>query len=156
MWMRMFVAGLSFDAAVVLLTLGIALIYYELNRPGSIVPGCVGLLTVLLSLSVMGRRGFSPVGAVLILSAIALLTLSLLRPTPMLLSVAATVALIFGLRWLPAYSCCESVQTPVAAGCGLVVGAGTSVLASIARRARTNKGTSNKRSSNKGMNGLDY
>jgi membrane-bound serine protease (ClpP class) len=143
MWLQMYVAGMSFDTAVVLLTVGMALIYYELNRPGSIVPGCAGLLAALLSLSVLGRNGFSPTGAVLILSAVALLTLSLLRPTPMLLSGAATVALIFGLRWLPSH---DSVQTPVAAGCGLALGAGTSVLAGIARRARTNKAITNEAS----------
>jgi membrane-bound serine protease (ClpP class) len=160
-WLRTLVAGLSLDAALILLTLGIALIYYELNRPGTIVPGCVGLVTALLSLSVLGRHGFNPVGATLILSAVALLTLSLVRPTPMLLSFAATVALIFGLRWLPSYSCCESIHTSVAVTCGLSLGMGTWVLAGIALRARTNKAngsmrTNNKGTSNKGMNGLDY
>ena len=123
-----------------MLTRGIALIYYELNRPGSILPGSLGLLTVLLSLAVVARHGVNPVAVALILSGVALLTLSLLRPTPMLLSLAATVALIAGLRWLPRYSCCSAVHTWMAVACGVSLGAGTSVLTRIARRARVNKG----------------
>lgn len=134
------IAGLSPDAAVLLLTVGVALIYYELNRPGSILPGAVGLLTVLLSVAAVGQHGVNMVAVALILSGVALLTLSLLRPTPMLLSLAATVALIAGLRWLPKYSCCTAVHTGVAVGCGVALGAGTSVLTRIARRARVNKG----------------
>jgi membrane-bound serine protease (ClpP class) len=133
-------AGLSPDAAVMLLTLGIALIYYELNRPGSILPGAAGLLTVLLSLAAVGRHGVNPVAVALILSSFALLTVDLLRPTPMLVPIAATVALSAGLRWLPEFSCCAPVHTPVAVGCGVVLGAGTSVLTRVARRARVNKG----------------
>jgi membrane-bound serine protease (ClpP class) len=134
------VAGLSPDAAVVLFTLGIGLIYYEFNRPGSIVPGCLGLLTVLLSLAAVGQHGVNPVAVALILSGVALLTLTLLRPTPMLLSLAATVALVAGLRWLPKFNCCMAVHTAVATSCGVALGAGTSVLTRIARRARINKG----------------
>jgi membrane-bound serine protease (ClpP class) len=134
------ISGLSPDAAVLLLTLGIAMIYYELNRPGSILPGAIGLLTVLLSLAAVGQHGINSIAAMLILSSIALLALSLVRPTSMLLSLAATLALIAGLRWLPKFSCCTPVHTAVAAGCGVALGAGTSVLTRIARRARINKG----------------
>jgi membrane-bound serine protease (ClpP class) len=133
-------ATLSPDAAVLLLTLGIALIYYELNRPGTILPGAVGLLTVLLSVAALVVHGVNPLAVTLILSAILLLTLTLLRPTPMILPIAATVALVAGLRWLPRYSCCAPVHLPVALGCGLLLGAGTTLLTRIARRARINKG----------------
>ena len=128
---------LSPDAAVILLTVGIALIYYELNRPGSILPGAAGLLIVLLGFAAISRYEVNVVALTLILSAVALLTLSLLRPTSVLISIVpATIALILGLRWLPARSCCAVIHNPVAAGCGLALGAGTSLLTRIARRAR--------------------
>ena len=125
------------NAAVALLTLGLLLVYYELNRPGSILPGALGLLAALFSLAALYRLGISPVGSVLVLSAISLLALDLLRPTSMLVALAATLALVLGLRLLVTR---EAVTVPIAAGCGLLLGAGTSILTRIARRARANKG----------------
>jgi membrane-bound serine protease (ClpP class) len=131
---------LSPNAAVLLLTLGLALICYELNRPGSVLPGALGLLITLLSIAALSPHGFNPVGITLTFSAIALLTLDLLRPTSILISSAATIALVCGLYNLLAHTGSHPVSASVALGCGLLLGIGTSVLTRIARRARVNKG----------------
>jgi membrane-bound serine protease (ClpP class) len=128
------------DAAVGLLTAGVGLIYYELNRPGSIVPGAAGLLAVLLALAALGGQGVNSLGLLLIIAAVGLLAADLVRPTAILFAIAATVTLCFGLWMLPAHGGISPVHLPVAAACGVLLGAGTSLLTRIARRARINKG----------------
>jgi len=133
------VHGLSPNAAVLLLTAGTLLIYLELNRPGSILPGALGLLSSLLAIYALARGPLHPIALILLLSAIALLSLDLVRPTPIPVAVAATLALILGLRCLlpnPG----QPLALSVAVVCGLVLGISTSVLTRIARRARANKG----------------
>ena len=44
-------AQLSPDAALGMLTVGILLVYVELNRPGVVVPGAVGLTAVLFAVA---------------------------------------------------------------------------------------------------------
>jgi membrane-bound serine protease (ClpP class) len=127
------VTAMSPDGAVLLLTAGVGLIYYELNRPGTIVAGAVGLLGVLFSVAVLVERGLTPLSVGLILAGTLLLAVDLVRPMPVATAILATTALVFGLWKLPAH-------LPVAAGCGVLLGAGTPVLTRIARRARTNKG----------------
>jgi membrane-bound serine protease (ClpP class) len=136
--------GLSPTVAVLLLTAGTLLIYLELNRPGSILPGALGLLSCLLSIDLLATDALAhpptrPIPLVLLLSAIALLSLDLMRPTPIPVAVAATLALTLGLRGL-LYRPDQPLATPVAVGCGLVLGISTSLLTRIARRARANKG----------------
>jgi membrane-bound serine protease (ClpP class) len=131
--------GPSPSAAVLLLTAGTLLVYLELNRPGFILPGALGLLSCLLAMYALARGPFHPIALVLLLSAIALLSVDLVRPTPIPVAVAATLALILGLRGLlpnPG----QPLALAVAVGCGLVLGISTSVLTRIARRARANKG----------------
>lgn len=133
-------AHLQPNTAVVLLTLGIALIYLELNRPGSILPGAFGLIAVLLSIASLTARGLQPAGVLLILTGVALLGVDLLRPTNIFVALAATFALVLGLRGLLTPSCCPSIAFPVYFGCGVLLGGATSCLTRIARRARVNKG----------------
>lgn len=128
------------NTALLLLTAGIALIYWELNRPGSILPGSLGLIASLLAIANFVSRNISAAGALLILCAISLLLVELLRPTPRIVAVAATLALVLGFRSLLTPTCCPSITLPFAAGCGVAIGAGTSYLTRIARRARVNKG----------------
>ena len=131
---------LSPDAAVLCLTLGLLLIYLELNRPGLILPGAIGLLIVLLTIAVLLPLPLSPIGVVLITAAAGLLLLGLTRQTPLLLAVTATLALIFGFLHLVRRGDSPQVHALTATGCGLVLGAGTSLLTHLARRARANKG----------------
>ncbi len=123
------------DHALLLLTVGVLLIYLELNRPGWIVPGALGLLATLLALAALGRSGVQPVAAVLCLTAVALLAISLRKPVPFAVTAAATLALTLGLAQLN-----PSIHALIAVPSGLLLGVGTSVLTRIARRARVNKG----------------
>jgi len=131
--------GLSPIAAVLLLTAGLLLIYLELNRPGFILPGALGLLSCLLAVDALAHRTLDPIALLLLLSAIALLSLDLLRPTRIPVAVAATLALVLGLRGLLSNQA-TPLALSIAAGCGLVIGITTSLLTRIARRARANKG----------------
>lgn len=133
------VHGLSPNAAVLMLTAGTLLIYLELNRPGSILPGALGLLSCLLALNALIRLPFNPFALILLLSAIALLSLDLVRPTPISVAVAATLALVLGLGAL-LFRPYDPIAPSVAVVCGLVLGISTSTLTRIARRARANKG----------------
>jgi hypothetical protein len=93
------------DAAVLLLTLGLLLICVELNRPGWIVPGALGLLLALFAVARCCGYELSRAAVALLATALALLLLDLLRPTPMLVAVAATLALVLGLRPPGGWAC---------------------------------------------------
>ena len=127
------------DSAILLLTLGVLLIYVELNRPGWIVPGACGLLLALLSVGSLLRLDLSLAAVALLATAAALLVLDLLRATPVLVAVAATLALILSLDHLVLGPARLQVHAVTAVACGLLLGGGTSVLTRIARRARANK-----------------
>jgi membrane-bound serine protease (ClpP class) len=124
------------DAALLLLTLGVLLIYAELNRPGWVVPGAAGLLATLLGAGALWRERPAPVALLLCGTAVLLLALDLQRPTHVLVSVAATLALVMGFCLLGGR---QLLHTATALFCGVVLGAATAVLTRIARRARTNK-----------------
>ena len=130
---------LSPDPALVLLTFGLLLIYLELNRPGWILPGALGLLLSLLAIASLLRLDLRWPAVLLIGTAIALLSISLIRATHPLVAAAATLALILGFARLTSGPGDLRVHAITASICGLILGAGTSVLTAIARRARTNK-----------------
>ncbi len=136
----MIVLLLSPDAAILLATVGILLIYVELNRPGLIFPGAVGLLFALLAIAALLPQHFNPIALVLITCAIILLGVDLLRPTPRFVPLLTAALLSLGLFFLQKYPTTQPVHLPVAASCGLILGAGTSLLTRVARRARANKG----------------
>ncbi len=137
---RLSPAHLSPDATLLLLTLGLLLIYVELNRPGWVISGAVGLLAVLFAVASLRRMDLNPAAVALVGSAAVLLAVDLLRPTRRLVAVAAVLALVLGFQHLVRGPVGGGVHTMTAVGCGLVLGAGTSILTRIARRARTNKG----------------
>jgi membrane-bound serine protease (ClpP class) len=128
------------DGAIVVLTLGLLLIYVELNRPGWIVTGALGLLAVLFAAASLGRLELNAGAFTLVCTAAALMVLDLLRRTPPMVAVAATLALVLGLDHLVAGPGALRIHTVTAVLCGVILGAGTSILTRIARRARTNKG----------------
>ena len=133
-------AQLSPDAAILAITMGVVLIYVELNRPGWIVSGAVGLLAVLFGVASLLRMELNAGAVVLVGSAMAVLAVGLRRRTTALVAAAATVALVLGLGQLVAGPGAERVDPLAALAGGVVIGAGTSILTRIARRARTNKG----------------
>lgn len=131
---------LSPDTAILCFTLGLLLIYLELNRPGSIFPGAVGLLIALLAIAALLKSPINVSGVIFLAVATGLLLLDLRRQTPLLLAVAATAALIFGFLQLPCKASGSHLHAAIAIGCGLTLGTGTSILTRLARRARANKG----------------
>jgi membrane-bound serine protease (ClpP class) len=130
-------AHLGPDAALLMLTAGVLLIYVELNRPGWVVPGAVGLTATLFAVASLGRLGVHPVAVALVGTAVVLLGLGLRRRTPVGVDVGATLALVLGFLYLLRDA---GIRPGVAAGCGIFLGGSTSILTRIARRARTNKG----------------
>jgi membrane-bound serine protease (ClpP class) len=128
------------DMALLVLTLGLLLIYVELNRPGWIVSGAVGLLAVLFAVASLGRMEWSAAAMALVGTGVALLAVDLRWRTQWIVSVAATLALVLGFAYLVRGPVEMRIHTATAVGCGLVLGGCTSILTRIARRARTNKG----------------
>jgi membrane-bound serine protease (ClpP class) len=126
------------DAAIVCLTLGVALIYWELNRPGGILPGALGLLLFLYAISAFNRAGLQPTALVLVVSATVLLALGLRYPLPAIVSIASTSALILGLYLLVRLPF-SSLHAATSLLCGLFLGTASARLVDIARLARRNK-----------------
>jgi membrane-bound serine protease (ClpP class) len=133
-------AHLPPDAALVVFTGGLLMIYVELNRPGWIAPGAVGLIGTLFAIASLARMELSPGAIALVSTAIALLVLDLLRRTQGIVAIAATLALVLGFGHLVAGPVGMRIHIATAVVCGLVLGGCTSILARIARRARANKG----------------
>lgn len=133
-------AQMPADIAVVVLTVGLLLIYVEMNRPGLVVAGAVGLLGVLFAIASLGRLELNAAATVMVGTGVVLLAVGVVRNTAWLVAVAATVALVLGLDHLVVGPGAMRVHMGTAVVCGVIVGAGTSILTRIARRARTNKG----------------
>ena len=127
------------DAALLVLTLGVLLIYVELNRPGWVVPGAVGLTAALFGVASLARVGVNPGAVALVGTAVVLLGLGLRRRTPVVVDVAATLALVLGFVHLVTRRR-DGIGAGIAGGCGMLLGGSTSILTRIARRARSNKG----------------
>jgi membrane-bound serine protease (ClpP class) len=128
------------DSCVLFFTLGVLLIYIELNRPGSILPGTVGLLLTLFAVAPLFHQHLSVAAILTIMGGVLLLARALRRSTSAITPVIATICLVFGLLHLVQGAQSVRVHAATAVPCGLVLGVGTSILTRIARRARLNKG----------------
>ncbi len=128
------------SAALLLFTLGIALIYIEFNRPGSILPGSIGLLLALLAVAPLLHQQLSPIAILLLLFGAALLAFGLRRITNVFIESIATLCLLFGFLHLVSNPPDRRIHAIVAIPCALILGPGTAYLTRIARRARLNKG----------------
>jgi membrane-bound serine protease (ClpP class) len=128
------------NAAVLLFTAGLLLIYFELNRPGLIISGCAGLILALSAVAAFFHMSVSPKGAASLVSAFLLLAWSLRRGKPMLLGFVAGAGIFVGSYLLVDGPGTLHVKPWAAAITGVLLGPGTSVLTGIARRARVNKG----------------
>lgn len=136
-------AALPPNAAILLLTLGLALIAVELNRPGSILPGMLGLLLALLSAASLYSHHPAADAALEGALCIALLILVGWKSWSRLqwiVAVAATIALIHAIDGLLPPIPGPRISAWAAILSGLLFGIGTTVLTRIARRARRNKG----------------
>lgn len=128
------------NLAVLLLLAGALLIYLEFNTPGTIIPGALGTLLVLLaffSLNLLPVR-YTSMG--LIVGALVLMVLEAKFPSHGMLALAGTAALVLGTLTLVAGPIPElRVQIATAVGTGVGFGVVTTFLVRIAWRARRNK-----------------
>jgi membrane-bound serine protease (ClpP class) len=128
------------DVAVLLLVLGGLLIYLEFNVPGTVVPGSIGTLLVLLSLFGLNLLPIRHTSIVLLLAAFILMLLEAKYGSHGVLALAGIISLVFGLATLVDGPIPElRVHTATAVGAGVGFGAITFGLAWIALRARRGK-----------------
>jgi membrane-bound serine protease (ClpP class) len=82
--------------AYMLLLIGFYGIFFELYNPGAVVPGAVGVVSLLLGLYGLGIIGINWLGLLLIFAGILLLALELVTPTFGGLAIAGAIALAIG------------------------------------------------------------
>ena len=128
------------NVAVLMLFAGALLIYLEFNVPGTIVPGALGTLLVLLAGFGLNLLPLHHTAMLLLLGAGVLIGLEMKFPSHGILSIAGIACLVFGLATLVDGPIPElRVHLGIAIGAGLAFGLITVVLASLALRARRNK-----------------
>lgn len=128
------------DLAVLVLVLGALLIYLEFNVPGTIVPGAVGTLLVLLALFGLNLLPIHHTAIFLLLAAVSMFVLEAKFTSHGVLGLAGTLCLVAGLLTLvdgPIPEQRVHLSTAIAAGTGF--GAISFLLAWIALRARRSK-----------------
>ncbi len=126
------------DLAVLLLILGGLLVYLESNIPGTIVPGALGTLMVLLALFGLNLLPIRHTAVLLLAAAAVLILLEAKFASHGVLALAGTAALVFGLATLVDAPGLE-VHWGTALGAGAGFGLISFLLASIALRARRAK-----------------
>src|SRR5271156_2978421 len=128
------------DIAVLLLVLGGLLIYLEFNVPGTVVPGSIGTLFVLLGLFGLNLLPVRHTAIVLLLAAVVMMLLEAKFGSHGVLAIAGIASLVVGLATLVDGPIPEMrVHTSTALGAGLGFGAISFGLAWIALRARRSK-----------------
>jgi len=128
------------DIAVLCLVLGGLLIYLEFNVPGTVVPGSIGTLLVLLSLFGLNLLPVRHTAIVLLLAAFIMMLLEAKYGAHGVLATVGVGCLVFGLATLVDGPIPElRVHTATAVGAGLGFGAISFGLAWIALRARRSK-----------------
>lgn len=128
------------NLAVLLLIAGGLLIYLEFNAPGTIVPGALGTLLVLLSLFALNLLPLEYTAVGVLVAALVLFVLDVKFATHGILGLAATACLVFGLLTLVNGPIPEMrVGLGTALGAGIGFGLITIFLTTIAMRARRNK-----------------
>jgi membrane-bound serine protease (ClpP class) len=128
------------DIAVLCLVLGGLLIYLEFNVPGTVVPGSIGTLLVLLSLFGLNLLPIRHTAIVLLVAAFIMMLLEAKYGAHGVLAAVGIGCLVFGLATLVDGPIPElRVHTATAVGAGLGFGAISFGLAWIALRARRSK-----------------
>ena len=128
------------NLAVLILLAGALLIYMEFNTPGTIIPGALGTLLVLLALFSLNLLPVRYTSLALIIGAIILMVLEAKFPSHGILAAAGTIALVLGTLTLVAGPIPEMrVQLATAIATGLAFGLITTFLVRIALIARHNK-----------------
>jgi membrane-bound serine protease (ClpP class) len=128
------------DVAVLLLVLGGLLVYLEFNVPGTVVPGALGTLFIVLGLFGLNLLPVRHTAIVLLLAAVILMALESKFTSHGVLAVTGIGCLVFGLATLVDGPIPElRVHTATALGAGLGFGTISFGLAWIALRARRGK-----------------
>ncbi len=128
------------NLAVLLLLAGALLIYMEFNTPGTIIPGALGTLLVLLALFSLNLLPVRYTSLALIVGAIILMVLEAKFPSHGILATTGTIALVLGTLTLVAGPIPEMrVQLATAIATGLGFGLITTFLVRIVWQARRNK-----------------
>ncbi len=128
------------DLDVLLLMGGGLLIYLEFHVPGTIVPGALGTLMVLLAIFGLNLLPVQHTAVLLLFAAIALMVLEAKFASHGILGVAGILCLVFGLATLVNGPTPEMrVHFGVAAGAGIGFGVITFGLAWLAFKARSAK-----------------
>jgi membrane-bound serine protease (ClpP class) len=142
---RLLLSLMNPDLTVLLLTLGLLLIYLEVNTPGTVVPGAAGVLLVLLSFYALQMLPLSMLGLFLCALAVALLLLEARLASHGILAAAGTLVLVGGLKMLVMAPLPQmQVNWGTAVGSGLGFGGVTAcliVLGMEARRAKVKTGS---------------
>jgi membrane-bound serine protease (ClpP class) len=128
------------DLAVLMLVIGGLLIYLEFNAPGTIVPGALGTLLVLLSLFALNLLPVHYTAVMLLLAAAVLMVLEVKFTSHGVLAFAGIVCLVLGMLTLVAGPVPEMrVHAATAIAAGVAFGLITVFLVRLAVRARHNK-----------------
>jgi membrane-bound serine protease (ClpP class) len=128
------------NIALLMLVCGALLIYLEFNTPGTIVPGALGTLMVLLAIFGLNLLPIRFTAVVLLLAAIGLLVLEAKFGGHGALAVAGIVCLAFGMLTLVAAPVPElRVNPAIAIAVSLAFGIITAFLLRLAVRARRMK-----------------
>ena len=133
------------DLSVLLLTLGLLLIYLEVNTPGTVVPGAAGVLLVLLAFFALHMLPLNALGVFLCVIAVLFLMLEARYSTHGLLATAGILSLVVGLGILvdgPLPQLQVAWGTAIGAGIGFGgVTATLMVLGLESRRAKVKTGS---------------
>ncbi len=128
------------NLALLILVVGALLIYLEFNTPGTVVPGALGTLFVLLALFSLNLLPIRYTSALLILAAFALMLLEAKFASHGVLAAAGILCLIFGSLTLVAAPIPElRIHPATAIATGLAFGLITVFLVRLAIRARKSK-----------------
>src|SRR5579872_5410676 len=121
------------NLAVLILLAGALLIYLEFNTPGTIIPGALGTVLVLLALFSLNLLPVRYTSLALIVAALILMVLEAKFPSHGILAIAGTIVLILGTLTLVAGPIPEMrVQLATAIATGLAFGLITTFLIRIA------------------------
>ncbi len=128
------------NLAVLLLVFGALLIYVEFNAPGTIIPGALGTLLVLLAFFALDLLPVHYTAAGLLVAAFALMVLEVKFASHGILALAGIACLVFGLLTLVEGPIPEMrVHLSIALSCGIGFGLITAFLIRIGMQARRNK-----------------
>jgi membrane-bound serine protease (ClpP class) len=128
------------NIALLMLVCGALLIYLEFNTPGTIVPGALGTLMVLLAIFGLNLLPIRYTAVLLLVAAVGLLVLEAKVGGHGALAIAGIVCLTFGMLTLVAAPVPElSVSPLIALGVSAAFGAITVFLVRLAIRARRMK-----------------